>query len=194
MTSVPRPFLPCLLEYIGRRKPATVVDEAAQRAAVAVVLTDENDPALLFVKRGERAGDPWSGHAAFPGGYHAASDDSAAATAERETEEETGLALGRLGTRVGQLDDVYPQSVYLPKVIVTPVVFSVPWRLPVSPRSEIERAVWVPVEDVLHPANRRPFRLDLPTGPREFEAIHVAGLVIWGLTERVIQQLVSAIQ
>jgi 8-oxo-dGTP pyrophosphatase MutT (NUDIX family) len=157
------------------------------------VVTREKDSALLFVKRRERAGDPWSGHIAFPGG-HAEVGESPATTAERETLEETGLALGSVGRRLGQLDDVYPRSVYLPKIIVTPVVFEVPSRLEVRPSREIERAVWVQAGAVFDPVNRKPFVVSMLAGKREFESIHVAGLVIWGLTERILSQIATAIE
>jgi 8-oxo-dGTP pyrophosphatase MutT (NUDIX family) len=193
VTPLTPPFLPRLRDAISRRTRATLAEEGAQRAAVALVVTEEAEPALLFVKRRERAGDPWSGHVAFPGGYRSAADESAAATAARETEEETGLPLATAGQRVGDLDDIYPRSIYLPRVIVTPVVFAVPARLEVRPSEEVERAVWVGVRELLDPGNRRPFRIELPLGPREFDSIEVAGLVIWGLTERVIQQVVNII-
>jgi 8-oxo-dGTP pyrophosphatase MutT (NUDIX family) len=182
-------FLPALRAALERRAPVPLEEEGASHAAVAVIVTEEAEASILFVKRRERAGDPWSGHAAFPGGYHSATDDSPAATAERETEEETGLDLARVGRRLGQLDDIYPKSIYLPRIIVTPVVFSVPARLTVSPSAEIESAVWVRVLELLDPANRRPFVLAMPAGTREFESIHAAGLVIWGLTERILAQL-----
>jgi 8-oxo-dGTP pyrophosphatase MutT (NUDIX family) len=184
-------FVQQLRETLRRRAPATLDDEAAQRAAVAIVVTDEVDPALLLVKRRERAGDPWSGHAALPGGFQSAADADAAFTAERETEEETGLALAATGERLGALDDVYPRSVYLPRVIVTPWCFSVPGRIDVTPSAEIERALWVPIRDIAAPENRRPYSLDLAAGRREFDSIRVETLVVWGLTERVIAQLLT---
>ena len=182
-------FLPRLRAALKRRAPVPLEEEGASHAAVAVVVTEEAEASILFVKRRERAGDPWSGHAAFPGGHREPTDDSSAATAERETREETGLDLARVGRRLGQLDDIYPKSVYLPRIIVTPVVFSLPARLKVSPSEEIERAIWVHVRELLDPANRRPLVLSLPAGTCEFESIHVAGLAIWGLTERILAQL-----
>lgn len=179
---------------LSRRVIATLSEEDAQRAAVAIVVTATENPSVLLVKRQVRAGDPWSGHAAFPGGFCSPGDADAAATAERETEEETGLPLARAGERLGLLDDVYPRAVFLPKVIVTPCVFAVPMELPVAPSREIERAVWVPVSDLFAPANRHPFVLELPGGPREFDSIHVESLVVWGLTERIIGQFVTLIQ
>jgi 8-oxo-dGTP pyrophosphatase MutT (NUDIX family) len=183
-----------LRSTLERRVIATLVDEAAQRAAVAIVVTAGAEPAVLLVKRQERAGDPWSGHAAFPGGFCAAADRDASATAERETEEETGLSLARVGERLGQLDDVYPRSIHLPKVIVTPCVFAVPGRLPVAPTAEVERALWVPFSQLVASANRRPLVLELPGGQREFDSIHVESLVIWGLTERIFGQLLTIIE
>ena len=161
---------------------------------MAIVVTAEAEPALLLVKRQERAGDPWSGHAAFPGGFCSVADRDMAATAERETEEETGLSLARVGERLGQLDDVYPRSLHLPKVIVTPCVFAVSGRLPVAPTPEVERALWVPYSQLVAAENRRPLALELPGGRREFESIHVESLMIWGLTERIIGQLVTLIR
>jgi len=189
MTTTPGSlFLARLTAALGRREPQALKEEGARHAAVAVVVTEEKDAALLFVKRREREGDPWSGHIAFPGG-HAEPGESPVATAQRETLEETGLALGRVGRALGRLDDVYPRSVYLPKIIVTPVAFAVPSRLEVRPSEEIEHALWVRAEEVFDPANRKPFVLDRPAGRREFESIHVAGLIIWGLTERILSQL-----
>jgi 8-oxo-dGTP pyrophosphatase MutT (NUDIX family) len=186
-------FLARLTGALAKRERVALDEAAARHAAVAVVLTREQDASILFVKRREYPGDPWSGHIAFPGG-HAEPGESPATTAERETREETGLALSEVGRPLGLLDDVYPRSVYLPRIIVTPVVFSVPSRLEVRPSEEIEREVWVNVADVFDPANRKPLVLDLPAGRREFESIHVAGLVIWGLTERILNQIATAIE
>lgn len=151
------------------------------------------EPALLLVRRCERAGDPWSGHVAFPGGFAGADDESPAATAARETEEETGLALGRAGEYLGMLDDVYPRSVQLPRVIVTPVVYAVPGRPDVAPTSEIDLAAWVPVSALLDPANRRPYVLEWGGSSIAFDSVVVHGLTVWGLTERILAQFAAAI-
>ena len=193
MTDSPSGLIGRLRSVLTRRVVATLDDVAAQRAAVAIVVTGEAEPGVLLVKRQVRAGDPWSGHAAFPGGFSSADDQDATATAEREAEEETGLPLARVGERLGRLDDVYPRSVHLPRVIVTPCVFAIRQRLPVAPSAEIERALWVSVAQLVDAANRRPFMLELPTGRREFESIQVESLVIWGLTERIISQFVTLI-
>ena len=194
MTPVSRDFGPRLRAVLARREPATLAEAGAQRAAVAVVATLGDGPALLFVKRRERSGDPWSGDVAFPGGFAEAGDATPAATAARETEEETGLPLTEEGEVAGVLDDVFPRSKRLPRVVGTPVVFLVPRRLPVAPRDEIERAFWLPVEGLFDEDNRWPLVLELPGGRREFESIVIEGVTIWGLTERILSQLAALLR
>lgn len=63
---------------------------------------------LLFIKRACRAGDPWSGHIAFPGGKREPSDHDDMHCALRETMEELGLDLANSSRFqfLGQLDDL----------------------------------------------------------------------------------------
>lgn len=164
-------------------------DASAQPAAVAVIVTDGADPLILLVRRRERAGDPWSGHVAFPGGFAAATDASSEVTAARETEEETGLPLGRVGTVVGRLDDVAPRSVFLPRITVTPVVFAVAGPLPVFAGPEVAECAWLETAELFDPANREPLEIPLPTGRRSFDSIRVRDFTIWGLTERILAQI-----
>ena len=183
-----------LRERLARRAPATVSDEAAQRAAVAVVVSGDVQPAILFVKRKVRPGDPWSGQMAFPGGYASPGDDSTAATAERETEEETGLDLAHSGERLGALDDVHPLSVYLPRIVVTPCVFAVPGRPDVVAGPEVDAAVWLTVGELVAAESRHPFELHLPTEKRTFDSIRVEGFTILGMTERILSQLAELVE
>jgi 8-oxo-dGTP pyrophosphatase MutT (NUDIX family) len=182
-------LVPRLRSILARRAAQRAHGEEARRAAVAVVVSDEPEAALLLVRRRERAGDPWSGHIAFPGGFCAEDDASADATAAREAEEETGLPLARLGDLLGHLDDVAPKGPLLPRVVVTPVVFAVLDRPPVSASHEIAEAAWLPVRAIFDPASRRSVTFDLPGGRRAYSVIEVAGFSIWGLTERVLAQI-----
>ena len=55
-------------------------NQSTKKAAVAVILRPApgetlDSTEILFIKRAERDGDPWSGHMAFPGG-HMEPDDS----------------------------------------------------------------------------------------------------------------------
>ena len=73
--------------------------------------------------------------------------------------------------------------------MVSPFVFAVPGRLPVAPSPEVQAALWVPVAEVLDRSSRRPFLISRAGQQMEFSAIHAGGLVIWGLTERILSQL-----
>jgi ADP-ribose pyrophosphatase len=77
----------------SHRPIAAEEEEGVRKAAVALIFRlGENDvPELLFIKRAEYEGDPWSGQIAFPGGRAEARDASLAETAIRETREETGI-------------------------------------------------------------------------------------------------------
>lgn len=188
MTVITPDWAERLRAALERRVPATVDAVDARQAAVAIVATREAEPALLLVRRQERVGDPWSGHMAFPGGFRSVGE-SAVETAQREAEEETGLPLARLGEQLGVLDEVFPRSIYLPRVVVTPVIFAVSGRPPVRACSEVDLSVWVSVEALFERRNRRPLELDLPQGRQTFDSIVVGDLVIWGLTERILTQL-----
>src|SRR6476620_6054892 len=53
----------------GTAETERPVDPASKAAAVSAIFRDR--PAgleVLFIRRAERHGDPWSGHMAFPGG------------------------------------------------------------------------------------------------------------------------------
>ena len=176
---------------LASREPAEVVWAEARRAAVAALITAGSDPEILFIKRRERVGDPWSGQMALPGGFASPADASLEATARRETEEETGIAL-ESGALLGRLDDVSPRTPYLPPLVVRPFAYGVVEPLAARAGPEVEAAVWLKVRDLFDGRFRRPFVLNLPGGRREFESIVIGGYTIWGLTERVLQQLREA--
>jgi 8-oxo-dGTP pyrophosphatase MutT (NUDIX family) len=102
---------------------STLTSEAPQR--ILELSTPENTE-LLFIKRWERSGDPWSGHVAFPGGK-AEIGETDLETTLRETKEEIGLDLSK-GSFVclGQLNEapIYGSgkkrqgSVYIPFVFL----------------------------------------------------------------------------
>lgn len=164
-------------------------DAQARWAAVAVILTTSEPEEMLFIRRVERAGDPWSGQMAFPGGFAAPGDPDLRRTAERETLEETGLDLSTAADFLGELDEVAPRTPLLPRILVAPFAYTIRPGAPTTPGPEVQEAVWLRVGDLLSTARRQPFTLEHPTGTRTFDSIVIGPYTIWGLTERVLQQM-----
>jgi ADP-ribose pyrophosphatase YjhB (NUDIX family) len=186
------------IEALVRARPATSVgNETAPRAAVAMVLApDEHDLHLLLIKRAEHPLDPWSGHMAFPGGRHDAGDVDLVHTAVRETHEEVGVDLARHGHLIGALDEVQASARgHLLDLVITPYLFRVDERLtPSIDETEVAAALWVPLGtfrgDRHHGTTRitrGDFRADMP-------AFQFDGLTVWGLTYRMIQNFVAALE
>src|SRR5436305_12215302 len=125
-------------------EPVRVDEPGVRRAAVALIFRagEEGRPELLFIKRAEYPGDPWSGQVAFPGGRAEHGDASLVDTAVRETREETGIDLERDGRIIGTLDDLYPRTVRLPPISVRPFVFALERSEPLTLSSEVALALW----------------------------------------------------
>jgi 8-oxo-dGTP pyrophosphatase MutT (NUDIX family) len=156
-------------------------------AAVAVILAPDPD-ALLLIRRAERAGDPWSGHTALPGGRQDADEPDLFTTAVRETAEEVGLALSREHL-IGTLDDVVPRTPVLPPIAVRPHVFALSHRPLLSLNPEVAAARWVPLDLLLHPGTYDSVMVDIRGESREFPAYRLDDAVVWGLTERILSSL-----
>lgn len=175
----------------GRTPSPPREEEGVRRAAVAVVVGGYPEPAILFVKRMERDGDPWSGQIAFPGGFRASLSEALRQTAVREAEEETGLDLAREAEFLGVLDEVAPRTPFLPPIAITPFVFRLRSQPTARAGPEVARVLWLTVRALIAPESQGTFSLDLPSGERSFPAIVVGEETIWGLTERVLRQVLA---
>lgn len=164
-------------------------EDGRRRAAVAAVLHDEPaGPRVLLMKRTERAGDPWSGHISLPGGRHDKSDADLLATAIRETREE--LAIDLAGSRLlGNLPTLSPLSAGPSGIEVTPFVFVT--HEPVEPRlsAEAAAAFWLPIETALSGALDDMYTY--PGTDRQFPSWRYEGHTIWGLTFRILAELLA---
>ncbi len=183
------------LEYrISVRKAAEANLPDVRRAAVALILRlgdPVDEPELLFVQRAHYETDPWSGQVAFPGGREEPGDASLLETAMRETWEETGIDVRRDGEVVGQLDDLRPQTVRLPAVVVRPYVMLI--GEPADPvlSDEVAAAFWVPLALLQGDAGWRD--TVVTAGGLEFtrRAFHHGGFVVWGMTERILSEFLA---
>ena len=179
-------------ELVERPGTPATPDPDARLAAVALVLRlgANGEPELLFIRRAERAGDPWSGHVAFPGGRKDPVDASLLDTARRETLEETGVDLARDGLILGQLDDLQPRTPTLPPVMVRPFVALVP-EVKLTLNYECADAFWVPLAWLRDPASRRMTVLRERGMELQVYSYQHGEHLIWGMTERILQQLVA---
>jgi len=166
---------------------------AARWAAIAVVLRlgALGEPELLLIKRAEAEHDPWSGHVACPGGRREPGDRDLAETAVRETREETGIDVSRIGRLLGTLDDLSPRTPALPPIIIRPFVAAVPSEVEIVQSHEVAAAFWVPISALRE-------RAAWGTGPvsvrgieRRVQTFTHGTHIVWGLTERVLRQLME---
>jgi 8-oxo-dGTP pyrophosphatase MutT (NUDIX family) len=168
-------------------------DEHARRAAVALVFRagERGDPELLFIRRAEYPGDPWSGQVAFPGGREEAGDATLAETVIRETREEIGLDLEHGATILGTLDDFRPQTVRLPEIVVRPYVVLVDRVDEFLLSAEVASAFWVPLELLKDAGSWRDTTVRARGVEMNRRGFHHEGQVIWGMTERILAKLLT---
>ncbi|MGQ0649154.1 MAG: NUDIX hydrolase [Gemmatimonadaceae bacterium] len=162
------------------------------RAAVALAFReDRGEPELLMIRRSERAGDPWSGHIALPGGRWSPNDESLEATAVRETLEETGLDVRRSGVVLGALDDLRPRTATLPAIVVTPYVAVVDSPPDLHLSDEVADAFWVPWSLLIDPTYDRESEVHVRGATWRVPSFVLREHVVWGMTERILRQLLS---
>ncbi len=165
--------------------------DADRHAAVTLVVRPRGkDLEVLFVKRAEVDGDPWSGDMALPGGHRDAADGDLIETARRETLEEVGLDLPREAF-LGRLDEVHPVSRRIPSILISPFVAWHDRDVRVTTNDEVQYHVWAPLGSLRDPALRSEVRLADRGQDRVFPAILFEGDTIWGLTHGIVMNFVE---
>lgn len=166
--------------------------EEVRRAAVALVLRETPDHLeLLFIRRAEFQGDPWSGQVAFPGGRHEPGDESLVHTAVRETHEELALDLATDGRLIGALDDLHPRTPVLPPIVVRPFVFSVSADVTFALSAEVADAFWVPIPLLGAPETSAESTVEVRGMQIRVPSFRHGSHVIWGMTERMLRQFLG---
>jgi 8-oxo-dGTP pyrophosphatase MutT (NUDIX family) len=163
-----------------------------RRAAVAAVLHEEpGEPRVLLMKRIERAGDPWSGHISLPGGGYHASDASLLETAIRETREELGIDLSS-ARLLGSLPPLHPRAAGPFGIEVTPFVFATETAPDPVCGPEALSAFWLPLS--LAASGALDELYTYPSSQSSFPSWRYEGHVIWGLTWRILGELLVAVR
>jgi 8-oxo-dGTP pyrophosphatase MutT (NUDIX family) len=170
---------------------------------IAGTADGERSAEILFIRRAEREGDPWSGHIAFPGGRPEAHDANLLAVGLREAWEEVGIDVRRGGRVLGRLPTVEPLSARLPPIDVTPFVALAPEGAEVRPDpNEVQETFWVPIaslrragpSEIVRHVIRGECRCSGPTEEREWRAYPSPAGPIWGITERILTGFLALVE
>jgi 8-oxo-dGTP pyrophosphatase MutT (NUDIX family) len=162
-------------------------------AAVAVVLRQgEEELEVLLIHRAHNPRDPWSGHMSFPGGRVDPSDEDHRAAAIREAREEVDLDLERDASLLGRLSDNRPRGRGRALgVVIEPFVFALTGEPELKPNVEVQEIVWLPLPFVADRSNRSRFWWWRRWPPVRLPCYHYRGHFVWGLTLRILDELVA---
>jgi 8-oxo-dGTP pyrophosphatase MutT (NUDIX family) len=171
-----------------------VPEDDARLAAVALVLREHAEALeLLFIRRADYPGDPWSGQVAFPGGRRESQDDTLLHTAIRETHEELGVDLGVDARLLGVLDDLSPRTPVLPPIVVRPFVFGLHREIVLAPSAEVADAFWVPIPVLGAPETSAESVVQVRGMRIRVPSFRHGDHVIWGMTERMLRQFLEVV-
>ena len=160
------------------------VEKTRVRAAVAIITRQAGDDVeVLFIRRSEFDGDPWSGDIAFPGGRIDGPREPLRAAAERETLEEVGIDLGEADF-LGRVDDVTGRT---EAVLVSGFVYGLRSPVEIVPNEEVAATGWIPMAGLVEPGRqvKRTFKyLDRDVDMPALRIFDDDSPVLWGLTYR----------
>lgn len=179
-------------EILGRISKNLVAQEPEPKglkfAAVSIIINDRESPSVLLIRRAERAGDPWSGQIAFPGGKMQRDDGTARKTAVRETLEEVGVDLEASAQFLGygQLTTTHTGTME-----VVPSVFLLNGKVKVVPNEEVASYRWADLRDMLAPRSSSNYTLNYEGRSVQVPAFLVGDYVVWGLTHRILTKVLG---
>lgn len=175
--------------YVGSiERLAELLEQSPEKgnakAAVVILLQEAGqDFQVLFVKRAERSGDPWSGQTAFPGGKCDPQDCNLKETVVRETFEETRINLLEGCRFLGAIEAV--RSTRKPELQIHPFVVFLEKEQPIKLNAELSEYFWAPLKELAKRKGITKFSAN------EQPAYIIDGHVIWGLTYKILQSFFS---
>jgi 8-oxo-dGTP pyrophosphatase MutT (NUDIX family) len=129
---------------------------------------------------------------ALPGGRRETVDEDLLGTAIRETREEVGVELER-EQLAGSLNDVIPRTPVLPPIAVRPFVFLSPIRPRLALNPEVASANWATLDRLLDPQTHHTVQLNIAGQTRSVPAYELESGIVWGMTERMLSDLLNLI-
>ncbi|MFK7914365.1 MAG: CoA pyrophosphatase [Pseudomonadales bacterium] len=187
------PSLDHVRSAIGDYSAETVaIGTQTRQAAVAIILRchpEHGHTQMLFIKRADKVGDPWSGHMAFPGGHREPDDHTLTAAASRETMEEIGLDLASHATYLGAVDQqrAAPRGRTL-DMLIAPEVFELHNTPELALNYEVAEVVWSDLAALLDNRYHDTMTYDLAGTPTIFNGYRLpTGHFVWGLTYRMLK-------
>ena len=159
--------------------------DARQAAVLVPLYVDAGELWTVLTKRTEKL-PHHKGQIAFPGGSLEPGEDPWAA-ALRETEEEIGIEPTRV-LRLGDLDESETPSGFR----IVPCVGAVPFPIETKPNEdEIEDIFAVPIKAFANPTAVEDRVVLLDGVERLLRIYHVGRRQVWGLTARILQNLLQ---
>ena len=179
-----------MLDYIKKELDSNIyeVADCENYASVSLILSEnDNSVSILFIERAERAGDPWSGDIAFPGGKGELTDSSRLITSIRETREEIGIDLHEKDC-IGKLSNLSLESSH--NFSIFPYVFQKikcnEFNLEIE---EVADCFWVELNNFLNISNYsstiKEFRGNKYTVP----SLMLNNKKVWGITYILLTEL-----
>jgi 8-oxo-dGTP pyrophosphatase MutT (NUDIX family) len=165
--------------------------ETYTQASVLLPLFIKDGQCWLLLMRRANTVEYHKGEVSFPGGVVDKIDDNLESTAKRETFEEIGVREGDIEI-LGQLDDM---TTITSRFIVHPFVGIVPFPYEFNlNRKEVDHLIEVPLQFFLDPSQPRSFWMHYQGESFETPAFIYEGIVIWGATERILENFISVIR
>ena len=184
--SRPQSWILALRERLSSPPPTRLPPSEERKAAVLVPLyVDANELWVVLTKRAETL-EKHGGQYAFPGGALELGEDYWEA-AVRETEEELGIERSK-PLQLGELDESSTPSGFR----IVPYVAAVPYPLETTlNEGEIAEVFSAPVLAFANPRMVEDRAVEIDGVRRMLRVYHVGSRQVWGLTARIIQNLLD---
>jgi 8-oxo-dGTP pyrophosphatase MutT (NUDIX family) len=182
--------LKALLSQGEPKRMQNNVDTYTQASVLLPLFIKDGHYWLLLMRRANTV-EYHKGEVSFPGGVVDEKDDNLERTAKRETFEEIGVREDDIEI-LGQLDDM---TTITSRFIVHPIVGIVPfpYKFRIN-KKEVEHLIEVPLRFFLDPSQPRSFSMQYKGESFETPAFIYEGIVIWGATERILENFISVIR